>query len=381
MRIAFLFEGDIYNPRGEFIAIHNRLKNYNRNNSVSCDAYVLWPKFNTLTKYLSNAENGNLVNVFEKDGVMYHCLWYPKSLVDGVTHRLLKHATDVEYNSIKRLIDLKSYDLISAHSLKCARIGLYYKKKYNIPLVITWHGSSIHSLPFSDKNWYKQTVKVLKLADHNFFVSEELQQLANKMTPNKSSISLNGIDADLFYKYSDSKRMEVRKKLGFSDTDKVVAYVGNCFPIKNVGYLPELFTKISEAISDCRFCIVGNGPFKELFVKCKFPVVYSGSVDYSEMPDYYNAFDLVVLPSINEGLPMTSLETTACGTLFVGSRVGEIEKVVGKDYTVIRDSNFNEFFAKRCIEILQSSPQVPSLQTKYLAGDIVRNELSIIEKL
>lgn len=381
MRIAFLFEGDIYNPRGEFIAIHNRLKNYKAHNSVTIDAYVLWPKFNFLTKYITKSENGNLVNVFEKDGIEYHCLWYPKSLVDGVTHKLFKHATGVEYNSIKKLIDLRSYDLISAHSLKCARIGLYYKEKHNIPFIVTWHGSSIHSLPFSDKNWYKQTAQVLRCADYNFFVSEELQRIANQISPNKSTISLNGIDAELFYKYPGQKRDEVRKKLGFSATSKVVAYVGNCFPIKNVGFLPELFTKISEAMSDCHFCIVGNGSFKDIFNGCNLSISYLGSIDYSEMPDYYNAFDLVVLPSINEGLPMTSLEATACGTMFIGSRVGEIEKVVGAYYTVIRDTNFNESFAKKCIECLQSSLEVPSLQAKYLASDIVRNELSIIERL
>lgn len=381
MRIAFLFEGDIYNPRGEFIAIHNRLKNYKTHNSVNIDAYVLWPKFNFLTKYITKSDNGNLVNVFEKDGIEYHCVWYPKSLVDGVTHKLFKHATDVEYNSIKRLIDLKSYDLISAHSLKCARIGLYYKEKYNIPFIVTWHGSSIHSLPFSDKNWYKQTAQVLRCASHNFFVSEELERIANQICPNKSTISLNGIDAELFYKYSGQKRDKVRKKLGFSATKKVVAYVGNCFPIKNVGFLPELFTKISETVPDCHFCIVGNGSFTAIFNGCNLSISYLGSIDYSEMPDYYNAFDLVVLPSINEGLPMTSLEATACGTMFIGSRVGEIEKVVGTYYTVIRDANFNESFAKKCIECLLSSPEVPSLQAKYLASDIVRNELSIIEQL
>ena len=83
MRIAFLFEGDIYNPRGEFIAIHNRLKNYKSYHFGNIDAYVLWPKFNFLTTLFSGGTNGDLINTFEKDGINYHCVWYPKSIIDG----------------------------------------------------------------------------------------------------------------------------------------------------------------------------------------------------------------------------------------------------------------------------------------------------------
>ena len=96
---------------------------------------------------------------------------------------------------------------------------------------------------------------------------------------------------------------------------------------------------------------------------------------------YYNSFDLVVLPSIKEGLPMTCLEATACGTYFIGSRVGEIESIVGQSFTVQRDSNFEESFIKKCIECLNTNPTKPSLKSNYKAEVIVKNEIKIINKI
>lgn len=380
-KIAFLFEGDIYNPRGEFIAIHNRLKNYPKKENYKIDAYVCWPKYDFLTAFILHSQNGRLVDFYEKDGINYNCVWYPKSLMDGITHKVFKRSTDFEYHSLLGLLDLKSYDLISAHSLKCARVAKYYKEKFGIPYVVTWHGSSIHSLPFTDKKWYVQTQDILNSAQHNFFVSEELQKIANRLSTNKSTISYNGIDTTLFYCYTLKEKEFAKKRLGFPTKGKIVAYVGNCFPIKNVGYLPYLFTHISRVIPDCLFCIVGNGPFKKLFEGKDLPIKYVGSINYTDMPIYYNVFDLVVLPSFNEGLPMTSLEATACGTCFIGSRVGEIENVVGKKFTIPLNSIFNETFANKCIEILKNNPNPPALKAVYNAASVVSNEIDIINKI
>ena len=380
-KIAFIFEGDIYNPRGEFIAIHNRIKYYKRSEKYLVDAYVCWPKYGILVKTLIKDKNGELVNTFEKDGICYHCIWYNKSLIDVITHKLFKRSTDFEYKSILRNLDLKSYDLISAHSLKSARVANYYKSKYDIPYIATWHGSSIHSLPFTDKKWYIQTQEVLSHADYNLFVSRELQDISNLIISNNSILSLNGIDPDIFYNFSAERKKIFRQKLGMSESEKIIAYVGNCYPIKNVGFLPKLFSQISKAIPNCHFCIVGNGPFRELFKNNNLRITYFGSISYSDMPYYYNSFDLVVLPSIKEGLPMTCLEATACGTYFIGSRVGEIESIVGQSFTVQRDSNFEESFINKCIEYLNTNPTKPSLKSNYKAEVIVKNEIKIINKI
>lgn len=381
MKIAVLFEGDIYNPRGEFIAIHNRVKNYCQNKSIEVDAYVFFPRYSFLLKTLLHERNGNAVSQYTIDGITYNCRWYNKSLIDSITHKFFKRATSLEYYSLLKSCEWSKYDLISAHSLKTARLAQYVKRTFSIPYVVTWHGSSIHTLPFTDKNWYKQTNSVLSNADHNFFVSHDLQNTADSIGKNKGSISLNGIDVELFYRYSKEVKKRIKEKMQIADDWVNIAYAGNCYPVKNVQYLPYLFSRIVKEIPSAHFFIVGNGPFENLFIESSLPVRYLGSVDNKSMPELYNIFDLVVLPSLNEGLPMTCLEAIACGTYFIGSRVGEIENIVGDGFSVVRDSDFDDLFAKRCVEVLLSHPKCPVLSNKYTARNISNSEIDVMNSI
>ena len=48
---------------------------------------------------------------------------------------------------------------------------------------------------------------------------------------------------------------------------------------------------------------------------------------HHDLPDWYRAADLTVLPSVSEGVPNVLLESIACGTPFVASRVGGIPEI------------------------------------------------------
>lgn len=381
MKIAVLFEGDIYNPRGEFIAIHNRVKNYCQNKSIEVDAYVFFPRYSFLLKTLLHERNGNAVSQYTIDGITYNCRWYNKSLIDSITHKFFKSSTSIEYHSLLHSCEWSKYDLISAHSLKTARIAQYVKRTYFIPYVVTWHGSSIHTLPFIDKSWYRQTKCVLSDANHNFFVSQELQDIANRISSNKGTISLNGIDLNVFYKYSDERKEQIKNEMHIGDDWVNIAYVGNCYPVKNVQYLPYLFSRIRENVHNCHFFIVGNGPFPELFQDTSLPISFLGSIGNDSMPALYNIFHLVVLPSLKEGLPMTCLESIACGSYFVGTRVGEIENVVGKEYSIKRDDDFDEVFAQKCIDVLTCNPEHKILGDTYTAKKNADNEIKLFESI
>ncbi len=52
--------------------------------------------------------------------------------------------------------------------------------------------------------------------------------------------------------------------------------------------------------------------------------MFAGSVAHGRLGDWYRAADLTVLPSRSEGVPNVLLESLACGTPFVASRVGGV---------------------------------------------------------
>ena len=158
-----------------------------------------------------------------------------------------------------------------------------------------------------------------------------------------------------------------------------VAFVGNHLPIKNVQYLPKLFLSIYQVFPDAVFHIIGSGDFEKDYKESPFPVKYWENQSPEKMPDLYNSMDLVVMPSLKEGLPMTCLESTACGTAFVGSRVGDIADVVGIENTVPFSSTFETDFANLCKKRLANkntdSIQLPE---QYRVEHIVAEEERVL---
>ena len=217
---------------------------------------------------------------------------------------------------------------------------------------------------------------------YNLFVSSELKDIANGICKNIGSVTLNGIDTQRFYQYSKEQKSKLRESLGITESDKVIAYVGNCLSVKNVEFLPFLFSNIYCTINNSHFYIIGSGDFKKLFTDYELPITFLGNVPNEEMPKYYNIFNLVVLPSKKEGLPITCLEAIACSTPFIGSCVGEISNVIGEENTVPFDANFSETFVEKCINVLRSKSNTCwQLKNCYKSDYISSIEFELFKKI
>ena len=67
--------------------------------------------------------------------------------------------------------------------------------------------------------------------------------------------------------------------------------------------------------------------------------------------------DVLFLPSLNEGLPLVTVEALSCGCHVVGSRVGGIPESIGIENTVcLDDVNFERKMAERVLELIDSKP-------------------------
>ena len=61
---------------------------------------------------------------------------------------------------------------------------------------------------------------------------------------------------------------------------------------------------------------------------------FFGNQPSPAMPDIMNCIDVLVLPSLNEGLPLVCAEALSCGAAVVGSDVGGIAEVIGSENVV-----------------------------------------------
>ena len=223
---------------------------------------------------------------------------------------------------IGRLIDEGfDFDLIDAHyfypdGVAAAMLARYFNK----PLVITARGSDVtlfpqFALPRRMIKW------AIRCADAVITVANALRDevIALGGDPDRVTTLRNGVDLQLFRPTERQANQEF-----------TLLTVGHLVPQKaqelSIGALPLL--------PDTRLVIAGEGPNRSMLenlarsLKVEHRVRFLGAVSQDELRAQYNAADALVLSSSREGWANVLLESMACGTPVVASRVHGTPEVV-----------------------------------------------------
>lgn len=278
------------------------------------------------------------------------------------------------YNLLKDRYDFYRFDLIHAHFVQLAGfIANRIFEEYKIPYVITIHGSDIHTNPFKDISTMTQTIKALEEAAVAIFVSNYLLDTAKRLgySGNNAVVISNGINTEIF---RPLKRDICRKKLSkYKQNNFVIGYVGSLKQIKGAHFLPEIFRHIKNLLHNVQFLVVGDGELRDyIYRKCqknKIDVIFTGIVPQEELAILYNSMDVLIVPSLKEGLSCVILEAQACGIPSVGSNIGGIpEAIGGKEFGKIVDlgEDFEKRFADGVIEVIKNRPSVTGLRKRAL---------------
>jgi glycosyltransferase involved in cell wall biosynthesis len=141
-----------------------------------------------------------------------------------------------------------------------------------------------------------------------------------------------GIELDERLSPEGAARAETRRVMGIRDDRFVVGWIGRMTAVKRTDVVLRAFRRLRDEGVDAVLCMVGDGPDRrsvedlagELGVMrdCLFP-------GYQEdVAPFFAAFDVFVLPSGNEGTPVTAIEALAGGCPVVATRVGGVPDVV-----------------------------------------------------
>ena len=123
-----------------------------------------------------------------------------------------------------------------------------------------------------------------------------------------------------------------RKELGLPPEGPIVGTVGRLVPIKGLEWLLKAAPRVLAEFPQACFVIIGDGPMlgelRELtaILGIGLRVVFLGARE--DVPECLAAFDLFVLPSLNEGMGRVLLEAMAVGCPVVATRVGGIPDIV-----------------------------------------------------
>ena len=93
--------------------------------------------------------------------------------------------------------------------------------------------------------------------------------------------------------------------------------------------------------------------------------------------------DVLILPSISEGLPLSVVEGLACGCNVVESLVGGVPEVIGEDNCVdLNDPQFVDKFADKVVAYLQAEPHIEQpLKPEFDWNLTAKHELDVIKSL
>ena len=147
----------------------------------------------------------------------------------------------------------------------------------------------------------------------------------------------NWLDATRFAAGRHGDRVKLRRELGLPVHAKIVLFVHRLVERKGAHYLPAIARRVRAALPDAVLVIVGDGPLKDFLEQqvdqegLRQQVIIVGAVPNREVPHYYAAADLFLMPSEEEGFPRVLLEAMASGLPFVATDVGGVRDVIASE--------------------------------------------------
>ncbi len=359
-KIAVIINGDLsINRQGQINSAINRVKHLKKLDVFDIDVFCVQEYDYGLLRILRHQKKITPKTVQETDNVIVNVIYKKVLLSDWLCENVFKIRPLYSSWCFRKIAwRMKGYDLIVGHSIVGGVVGLKTHSLYGTPYCVIWHGSDIHTNPVSNRHTKELSQNVLLMASGNIFVSLSLLNTAIKVFRNVAAphVSYNA-PAEQFIKYNDEQKKELRKKCGVVGK-KVVAFVGNLVPVKNVFTLPGIFKNVGTKCEDVVFWVIGDGmhrqalmnKMEEAGVECKF----WGNQQPEAMPDLMNCIDVLVLPSKNESFGMVLVEAISCGANAVGSNRGGIPEVIGNENCFELDGSFEEKISKRIVYMLNN---------------------------
>ena len=217
-------------------------------------------------------------------------------------------------------------------------VPLFYRGKMMVTIHDLTHLVYPEFLPFKLVHLYFKFIFwfVCKRADQIITVSESTKRdllRFYKADESKITVIPLGIGTE-FVKKTSSEIDYLHSKFNIPRDKKIILYVGNLLPHKNLNKLLEGFAQM-KGRENCRLLLVGkvfDGRSRgtcEKDLGIEELTIHAGMVSQEDLVNIYNLADLFVLPSLYEGFGLPVLEALACGTPVVCSNTSSLPEVGG----------------------------------------------------
>ena len=307
---------------------------------------------------------------------------------------LLKQRMTIDPHLIiqaRRVIREHDINLIQTHGYKASAIGFFLKLLCRLPWIGCAHGFIEESRKLRLYNRIDRLV--LRRADRIVAVSNSMKALLTQhgIAAQKIRVIHNAIDPNETVPSTSGK--EIRQRYGLTSDQKVIGVIGRLNPEKGQMIFLRAMEKTARSFPGVKALIIGDGQDRAMLEGfCREKglsdhVVFLGYQE--EIADYYQALDLLVLPSLSEGLPNTVLEAMSFGVPVLATAVGGVPEIIQNGNGMMVPPNDPGTLAERMIELLGDGALRQaiglkgknSLYPRFAPDSRVRQIVSLYEEL
>lgn len=269
------------------------------------------------------------------------------------------------------------YDIVHTHTSKAGFLGRLAADRAGVPIVVhTPHGNIFHGyfpkwmtrlFVWMERHAARRTDRIIELTPGG--VEEHLAEGIGHRE--QYTVIFSGIDTSPF-DAAILRRDAVRTQLGVGAGEWLIGGVGRLEPVKGFTYFVDAAKRIAEAAPRARFVLVGDGSRMAALREQARPL--GSRFQFlglrADVPDLMAAMDLLIVPSVNEGMGRVLLEAGAAGAPVVASRVGGIPDVVDDGETgLLTPPRDVRALAEAALDLLRAP------ERRYLMGAAARAKI------
>jgi glycosyltransferase involved in cell wall biosynthesis len=238
------------------------------------------------------------------------------------------------FRALRALFEAERPDIVHTHSSKAGILGRWAAWMASVPLIVhTNHGLPFYPgqpWPTRAAYWALEWAST-RITKKVVCVGEEMkrQAIAARLAkPERFSVVYSGIETERF-----TRARSVRDRLGIADEIPVVGLVSRMASHKGHRYLAE------AAPQDVHLLFVGDGEERQTLERRVrergLRATFAGHVPPEDVPDLIASMDVLVHPSVWEGLPRVAVQALLVGRPVVafdcdGAREVVEDRVTGR---------------------------------------------------
>jgi D-inositol-3-phosphate glycosyltransferase len=276
-----------------------------------------------------------------------------------------------------RIVKSENYDAIHSHYWLSGKVAMPAAKELGIPLIHTMHTMArVKNLNLAEGESPEPMIRVQGetqvVAVANALIANtdaEAASLVSLYDACPDTVHVVSPGVDLYTFTAGEGRVAARQFVGQSQDALIVSFVGRIQPHKGPEVLIRATSELVKHTPLLRHKLIVNvvggasganteevDRLKELstWLGIDDVVRFSPPVPRKDLPQWYRAADLVVVPSYSESFGLVALEAQACGTPVVATAVGGLRTAVADGISgVLVDGHDPKAWSSVIVRLLQ----------------------------